>query len=309
MFDETVRQWLRRRALWVKFQDVRAEGWAHAWKRSRVQPLILKTPPIPTATAGPVELRVLTWKRDWLNMLWALKSFYHFAQVDYPLYIHDGGLLPEQAARLRTHFPNAFLIERAEIDPRVEAFLKERGLERSLAYRKLNPSTRKVWDFFAFSQAQSVVTTDSDIVFFRKPELLLVPPEGVPKNRYNQDCDYWYSMPMDEIEASFGIRPPERVNSGLAVIRVASVNFDAVEQWLMNEKLFENRWVTEQTLHALFSTVHGIEYLPDTYMVSTTPGMPPDTVCKHYPGFYRPLLYEEGMARLVADGFLENVGR
>jgi hypothetical protein len=309
MLDEVLRGWLRKQALWIRFQDVRKEGWSHAWKRSRVQPLILKTPPIPTAKSGPVELRVLTWKRDWINLLWALKSFYHYAQVDYPLYIHDGGLLPDQAQRLREHFPHAFIISRDEIDPRVEELLSARGLKRSLAYRRLNPSTRKIWDFFAFSQAQTVVTIDSDIVFFRKPELLLVPPEGVPRNRYNKDSEYWYSMPIDEIEACFGIRPPERINSGLAVIRVSSVDFDAIERWLHNETLFANRWVTEQTLHALVSTVFGIEHLPSTYLVSTTAGIPSDTICKHYPGFYRPFLYEEGMTKLVTDGFLGKVGR
>ena len=65
--------------------------------------------------------------------------------------------------------------------------------------------------------------------------------------------------------------------------------------------------MTEQTLHALCSTVYGIELLPDTYCVATTPGLKPDLVCKHYPGFFRYYLYAEGMKHLLDIGFLENL--
>ena len=58
-------------------------------------------------------------------------------------------------------------------------------------------------------------------------------------------------------------------------------------------------------MHALFSTAYGIELLPDTYCVSTTAGLGVALVCKHYPGYFRPLLYEEGMAHLHRTGFLD----
>lgn len=302
-----VRRWLRSQRQWIEFQEVNREGWRRAWARRSVQRRILATRPMRTAASGPAELRVLTWRRDWINMLWALKSFYLRSGADYPLYIHDGGLLREQAAELLRHFPDAALVPTDQADADVARELERRGQQRSLAYRTINPSTRKLFDFYLFARSEHVVSIDSDIVFFESPEELLVPSGGVDRNRYNRDASYWYSMSLDELEAAFGIRPPPLINSGLSLIRTESIDFDLIDRCLENEQLFADRWVTEQTLHALCSAVYGVELLPDSYLVSTTPGIPEGTVCKHYPGYFRPLLYEEGMRRLARDGFLDEL--
>ena len=307
-----VRSWLRKQRPWLEFQEANREGWLRAWKRRRIQQRILDTRPIVTQGAhvprsgSSVEVRVLTWRRDWINLLWALKSFYHFAGVDYPLYIHDGGLAPGQAAQLQKHFPQATLIATSAAHDQVAVELQRRGLTRCLAYRRRNVSTRKLFDFYLLSKADFVISIDSDIVFFRRPHEL-IPTETLRTNRYNRDCAYWYSMSLDELEATFGIRPPPQVNSGLALVRRESMNFELMNQWLANPKLFEDNWVTEQTLHALCSTIYGIELLPDSYCVATTPGLKPDMVCKHYPGFFRYYLYAEGMKHLLNTGFLENL--
>jgi hypothetical protein len=300
----TLRGWLRRRPLWLAFQELNREGWSAAWRRWRIQRRILDTPPLPTAEAGPVEVRVLTWRRDWVNLIWALKSFYFFADVDYPLYIHDGGLLPRQAQALRKHFPDARFVPGAEADSRFPAELRRRRLHRSAEYRGKNVSTRKLFDFVLDSTAEHLVTIDSDIVFFRRPSALLLPPEGLSRNRYNKDDGYWYSMSECELEEAFGLRPPPAVNSGLAVFRRESIDLDAVERYLAHPKLFADAWVTEQTLHALCSTAYGIELLSDEYRVGGPAGLTPDLVCKHYPGVHRPLLYSEGMRSLIDAGFL-----
>jgi len=304
-----LRSWLLRQPWWLAFQEANREGWRNARRRAAYQRRILDTPPVRTGRAGPVEVRVLTWRRDWINLIWALKSFYHFAEVDYPLFIHDGGLLPHQAAQLRRHFPDAAIVPGAEAEARVAEQFAARGLRRCLDYRRRNVSTRKLFDFFALSEADYLVIIDSDIVFFARPDLLLVPPGGVAVNRYNRDIETSYSMSPAELEATFGLRPPEAINSGLALVRRDSIDFAAIDGWLEHPKLFNDKWVTEQTLHALCSTVHGVELLPETYLVANTPGLPADPVCKHYPGFFRPLLYQEGMARLVRSGFLKDLRR
>ena len=256
-----------------------------------------------SASSGHLEVRALTWRRDCLNLIWTLKSFYHFSEVDYPLYIHDEDWCPDRLnllvgiSRTRRSFAVARLINR---------FARySKKVSRCVAYRRKNPTTRKLFDFFLMSGADYAIPIDSDIVFFRKPELLCAPSWRIPKNLYNKDESGWYSMSPDELEANFGIRPPERINSGLSVIRRESIDFEAMEQWMAHPKLFADLWVTEQTLHALCSTVYGVEMLPETYRVSIRPGLPAGTVCKHYPGFFRPLLYEEGMTHLVRRGFLD----
>jgi len=303
----SLQSYLRKQLWWLRFQELRREGFRAAWVRQQFQKQILSTLPLQTATTGPVEVRVLTWRRDWVNMVWALKSFYHFAQVDYPLHIHDGGLLPWQCEELLKHFPNARIITRAEADQRYPKELTQRGWHRSAEYRQKNVSTRKLFDYVLDSQAESFVTIDSDIVFFQRPDLLL--PNGpVTTNRYNRDDGYWYSLSLDELEKAFGIRPPDGINSGLAIIHRESLDLAKVEEFLGYPPLFADPWVTEQTLHALCSTLFGVDLLPDTYRVGGPIGITPDLICKHYPGTHRPLLYSEGMGHLIKTGFLQKLG-
>ncbi|MGO9449524.1 MAG: hypothetical protein ACLQDV_00545 [Candidatus Binataceae bacterium] len=298
--------WLRNQPLYLDLRWSMSEGLLRAWRRRRIQRQILNTPPVRTARTGSVEVRALTWRRDCVDLIWALKSFYLFSRVDYPLYIHDGGLARGQGEFLSKHFPDATVVLANDAEREVTAELLRRGLNRCLEYRGLNVTTRKLFDFFLLSKADYIVSIDSDIVFFRRPELLCVPPEGHRENRYNKDEGYWYSMKLDELEASFGIRPIEYINSGLSVVLRQSIDFDAIERWLQHPKLFADRWVTEQTLHALCSAVNGeAMLLPESYKVSVKPGLTPDIVCKHYPGFFRPLHYEEGMSHLLETGFLD----
>ena len=301
-----LRRTLRRRLWWLRFQELRREGFVAAARRVKLQRPILRTPPVRTAPVGvgPVEVRVLTWRRDWVNLLWALKSFYHYAGGYYPLVIHDGGLLPRQAAELLRHFPDARYVPSLEADARFPEELRRRGLARSAEYRARNVATRKLFDYFLDSRADHVLMIDSDIVFFRRPDELILPPGGSTRNLYNRDDGFWYSMTVEEMGEAFGVRPPPRVNSGLAVVRRESIDFAAVERYLGHPKMFADPWVTEQTLHALCSATWGVEFLPDEYRVGGPPGLTPDLVCKHYPGHTRPLLYREGMRHLLDVGFV-----
>src|SRR5438132_5413601 len=174
-----VRSWLRKQRRWLEFQEANREGWLRAWKRRRIQQRILSTPPILTHGADAprseiaVEVRVLTWRRDWINLIWALKSFYYFADVDYPLYIHDGGLAPGQAEKLLEHFPQATLIVPSAADNQVSQELQRRGLDRCLSYRRRNVSTRKLCDLYLLSKREYVISFDSNTVFFRLPRELI----------------------------------------------------------------------------------------------------------------------------------------
>jgi hypothetical protein len=301
----SLRSWLRNSPQWSDFRAAGREGYGRALRRRRIQRLILKTPPIRTAVSGPVEVRALTWRKDWKNLLWSLKSFYQFAGVDLPLFIHDGGLAPGQAERLLEHFPTARLVTIEEADEKVTARLRNANAPRCAAWRARNPVTRKLFDFYAMSNADYVISIDSDIVFFRRPDLLLPGDDSPARNRYNKDNSYYYSAPLDALEAGCGVRPIPLINSGLSLIRPPTIDFPAIERWLETESLFADGWCFEQTLHALCSTKAGVELLPDTYLVGGGVGITPDRICTHYPGKFRHFLYEEGMRHLRDTGFLQ----
>jgi hypothetical protein len=54
----------------------------------------------------------------------------------------------------------------------------------------------------------------------------------------------------------------------------------------------------------LCSSRFGVELLPDEYTLWLAPGVG-DRCFRHYPGAIRHLMYGEGIARLVKDGFLQ----
>jgi hypothetical protein len=302
---QQLRSFLRGRLIWIRFQELSREGWRQSFRRWKIQKAILNTPPLRTLKEGATEVRVLTWRRDWMNSIWALKSFYCFSEVRYPLFIHDGGLTSRQLEVLRTHFPDAFIVPRAEADLEVQAQLKAWGCDRCIQYRNQNVATLKLFDFFILSKADSIISIDSDIVFFKKPLELLDSLAGSSrdsvKNKYNQDQQYAYSMPLEEIEKAFGILPIPLVNSGLSRVNRSSMDFKKMDQWLTHPRIFEDKWVTEQTLHALCSALFGVELLPLSYLVSTSASPLDSLICKHYPGFFRPLLYSEGMKYLLRE--------
>lgn len=305
---DIVRTFLRRQRWWLQLRELQREGIRPAWRRLQIQRAIDGTPPILTDVDGPVELRVLTWRRDWRNAIWALKSFYAYSAVRYPLFIHDGGWLPAQAKELQRHFPNAVLVGRDEADRQVEPMLEQRGYRRSIEYRRKNGLTRQLFDFFLLSRADYVIILGSDLLFFRPPTELIVAPGSTPANRYARDSDYFYSMTLDELETNLGVRPLPYFNTGPSLVRRSTLDFDLVERCLEDPKMFADNWVTEQTLHAICGCLYGAaDYLPDSYTVAPRTERPASVTCKHYPGLFRQDLYEEGMTYLLEQGFIQQL--
>jgi len=302
-----MRYWLRQQPLWVKFQEINREGWRRAFRRARLQSPIIDTKPVRTSKQGPVEVRALTWRKDWVNLIWTLKTFYRFAQVDFPLFIHDGGLTRRQAVRLEQHFPDATLVTWADADERITSYLRSRGLLRCLDFRLRSHFGRKLLDFFVFSESERIISLDSDVLFFRRPSELIACPNGVRRNLFNRDGDYWYCLGLDEMEVTFGVRPEPRINSGLSSIWCDSMDLDRIEAWLAEPVIHEVPWLTEQTLHALSSTAYGVELLPDTYASGDTSLPIERRVCHHYPCAFRQRMYDEGMTYLAGVGFLDSI--
>jgi hypothetical protein len=307
MMTGLLRSVLRRQLWWIQLRELQREGAVNALRRAWIQRAIDRTPPVITDTHGPIEVRILTWRRDWRNAVWALKSFYAHAGVRYPLFIHDGGLLSAQTAALRRHFPAATIVMADAADAEVEQTFERAGHLNSLRYRRKNGLTRQLFDFFMLSEAEQVITIDSDVLFFARPSELIGPrPAGAP-NLYTRDSAYFYSMTLDELQAALGVRPPPYYNTGVCLVSRRSIDFALIERCLAEPKMFADSWITEQTLHAITGSAYGSDYLPDSYVIEPRPAMPRDAVCKHYPGLYRQRLYDEGMAYLQDNGFIERL--
>lgn len=310
--SDAVRAGLRRRRGWVALRRVQREGAWRAFRRWHLWTKILKTAPVATDPVGPgarVEVHTLCYERDYLCALWALKSFYHFAGVSYPLVIHlQGRSTRRMLRRLRAHFPAARLVPQGEADPLVEGELRRRGLARLLAARRASPFMLKLTDFPLLSDAEHLLALDPDLVFFRRPAELLAAAAGPGRaSLFQRDAASTYNISGERARAELGVDLAPRVNTGIMLFARASLDLARCERYLEHPEVARpNGWI-EQTLYALWASERGrVEYLPESYLVSLSEEVSPaGLVLRHYAGPSRPLLTSEGMPALVRAGFLD----
>jgi len=292
-------------ALWLRFRQKFGHGVRVAWYRDVVRPRVLKTPPVENTTDKQCEIHVLTSERDWLNLIWALKSFYLSCGRRYALCIHEDGSLKQFGLdSLRRHFPSARIILRPEADAKLAKVL--RAFPRSLEFRNSNLLAPKVFDFIAYLESDRMGLFDSDLLFFAEPTAYLqrVEDPAYRRNTFNADCADTYTVEPDAVRARFGYQLFPRVNSGLGLVQRDSIRWEWTEEFLAMPDILDGHfWRIEQTLFALCSSRYGVEMLPDEYTLRLEPGI--GARCfRHYNGMIRHLMYGEGIAQLVEQGFL-----
>lgn len=291
-------------AWWLKFRQKFGHGLQVAYYRDHVRPRILQTNPVPGLNDDAAEVHVLTSKQDWLNLIWALKSFYAHSEHPFRLVIHEDGTLPaEGEAHLQAHFPEARLVTRKESDTAVFETLKD--YPRCLQFRQTNHLSLKIMDFPLFLEADRMVLLDSDVLFYRRPEALMdrILDPNYDYNTVNGDAQPALTVTAEDVQARFGFAPIERYNSGLGLIHKASLRYDWMEEFLELPGILDHWWRIEQTLFALCSARFGNELLPSEYDVYLEKGLG-SRPSRHYVGAIRHLMYGEGLKRLVMDGFL-----
>jgi hypothetical protein len=271
--------------------------------RDRLRPRILGTPPIEEiGRDSAAEIHVLTREDDWLNLVWTLKSFYLVTDRRYPLCVHDDGTMsPEATAQLRAHFPGMRLIETGRSDEEVVAVLEDYPLCQ--VFRRQFKLARKVFDFIHYLDNERMLLIDSDVLFFKPPEVLLQRIEDPTYrcNSLNRDISTAYTVDAATVRDYLNIEMEERINSGLGLIHRDSMPFSRIEDLLTVPGVIGHYWRIEQTLYALCGMLHGYEALPPEYDVYRGPGLG-NRASRHYVGEIRLLFYKEGIARLLDDG-------
>lgn len=241
---------------------------------------------------------------DWVNLLWALKSFYWASGRKYALCIHsDGSLENDHKNTLHEHFPDARLIDRSAADNRVLSELE--GYLKCQDFRRKNHFAPKLFDFRVYSQSDHILSLDSDVLFFEEPTELLrrVEDPTYHKNSVNRDVDSAYTVDPGDVRAQFGFELVPQFNAGLGLIHRDSIRLDWIEAFLELPDIRSHSWRIEQTLYALCSSRYGVELLPESYDVHLGEGI--QGPVRHYVGGVRHLMYDEGIRRLVGSNMLQ----
>jgi hypothetical protein len=307
---------------YTRLRRAHSAGWKNSFRRWQGESLILRTRPIATRPAdpslpAPCEVHILTHEPDWCMGLWAAKTLYHHAGVDWPLIWHEGGPLSGRArSALQDHFPNGRFVSLAEADGVVEHGLVRRGLATSLRARRAAVMLRKLIDPVFFGAAPRIVSLDTDVLFFRHPAEIIGWAEGGTEiNLFNRDLPSTFNVLSDRgAEERYSITLFKGHNAGLALLHRKSLELAEIDRYLQDPELRVDEatgglhlWLVEQSLHGLIGARHGADLLPETYRLALEPGLEiggRPVIARHYANASRHLMFSEGIPALVRDGFL-----
>lgn len=216
--------------------------------------------------------------------------------------IHDDGSLTQtDCERLRQSIAIHEIVHREEADDRAHSIWQ--GHPRALRWREGFPLALKVMDAVAFCDDDCMRYVDSDVLFLRPfHNPLALPNDAAVNALFMRDRENSYSMRSWQKLLSPSVKLPDRVNSGLMVIRKSHVDYDFVEWFLGRMRHLAIPSMAEQTMLACLGMRMGCRVF-DRRQVRVMREGEDDTnlVAGHFTARTRHLLrsYEEASEALI----------
>ena len=181
---------------------------------------------------APLELHVLTGRRFWYQTTFCLWTFArHSGRSLRPIIYDDGSLSEQFSAPLARLFPNVRFVSQEEIIDRLDVHLP---VARYPALREswINyPNIRKLIDVHVGQSGWKLVI-DSDLLFFRRPSLLIEWLDSPTQPLHAVDCatSYGYTRPL--LDSLAGAPVAELVNVGLTGLDGSELDWEKLEYWV-----------------------------------------------------------------------------
>ena len=236
--------------------------------------------PSSNSAASSLELHLLTGQRFWYQTAFCLWSFARQAGRSIKPVLYDDGTLGasmrEPLARL---FPATRFIDQSETLDHLEIALPSRRFpvlrERWVHY----PNIRKLINVHAGQRGWKLVL-DSDLLFFRRPSLLVDWLDRPQQPLHAVDCEtsYGYSRPlMNELA---GAPVADLVNVGLTGLDGAALDWERLEFWCATLIARERtNYFLEQALVAMLLAGRPCTIAPATDYI-TLPRLPEARECR-----------------------------
>jgi hypothetical protein len=264
-----------------------------------------------TAPSPEADLKVtysphcLTCHQDLLMTICSAKSLNLAIDKALPWVFHDdGSLTMADKHLLLSQFPGCFLICRSEAD----TFFERPDLKIIGRARKKSALLLKLADLHVFARRNRILYVDSDILFFKRPDALLRAIENENGSHFTKDIKTAYIAPIEILERLTGVRPLDRINSGIFVLSRSDITLDKIVQMLPKiDREVRDDWTSynhlvEQTLFAILATAgeSGVTHLPAEYDLCLERGLR-EAVCRHYVGVIREFFELEGLQTLLNE--------
>ena len=174
-------------------------------------------------TVDDFSMHMLTCRRDIVNTIWSLASFYHVSDIIGNLYIHDDGSLRQEDRQIINKlFPSATIIHPQEAWDRFSEQLISYPAIREFRSELCLPLIKKIIDSYFVSTSKMRLIIDSDLLWFNNPKEI--------EDAVTQGCSNSY-MQRNDIEIFITFNNHENMDSSLAgynsgVTLYSQSNFD-----------------------------------------------------------------------------------
>jgi len=245
-----------------------------------------RLPPLPPPPADAPEVCFLTGRRFWYQTAFCFWSLCRQAGQPLRAAFFDDGTFDES---LRTECLRLFPSSRIEAVQAIERRLHERlPAERFpiLRRRRLEyPNLRKLTDVHCGKSGWQLVL-DSDMLFFRRPDLLLEWLCGPDWPLHMTDVQDAYGYSDDLMESLAGRPIPSCLNVGLCGLRSEEIDWDRLESWCRRLQEAEGTsYYQEQALVAMMLAGYACQVAPAQdylLMPSEDEARRPTAIMHHY---------------------------
>jgi hypothetical protein len=225
-------------------------------------------------------------------------SFYELSGLRLPLLIYsDGTLGVNQIRSMARVFPDARIVSPADTETAISAALSR--YPNCIRFRSDQVYSRKIIDLPIVCGSPFLLTLDSDVLFFSRPDELIRQIESVRSGCFvfERDAEESYFESRENILKTFNVSIASRVNSGIMLADIARFDFARIDGWLGADSVRKHQWV-EQTLWAMYAGEARTTFLGEFYDVTTSAKIEPGTVAKHYITPIRDFMYMDGIPHL-----------
>lgn len=179
----------------------------------------------------PVEVQVLTGRNFWYQTAFCLYSFALASRRELRAVIHDDGSLDQrQAEVLLRLFPGSRVETQDMIVERLDALLPASEFP-ALRERRLGlPLIKKITDIH-LGRSGWRMFFDADLLFFRRPDVLLDWWDNPSVPLTSVDVAYAYGYSMELLNEIAGKPVYDFINTGLLGLKSDSIDWDKMEYW------------------------------------------------------------------------------
>jgi len=247
-----------------------------------------------------LSVHSLIGKRDFINLLWSLGSFFNVFKEKSKIFLHNDGTLKKwHKEAINLKFTNSVIVEPDEALNKVKESLSDCPdvVDYTIANRK-NTYLKKFIDPLVVSNKKFHLILDSDLIWFRTPQIIIKELKSKKPSSFLMR-DYNHSYPVHFKDGSSSDEFQSHMNSGIVFYKKDNFDLNKMSKYLTDVDNSNPNSIIEQSGNAY--CLNKLKPLPDTYKIHKK--IDSKTTMRHYTGLQRALFFIEGI-QLVKDNLL-----